>query len=233
MAGLQGNFAFKFEATTHKILSDNLSEPTSPKLFPGVPPFLLKKGSPAVPNLSPLAQPTNAGPYAKLATQIHPVSPDDLASKKASIPLPNPSTVYPLSDKDKLQTQFAAPAINPVWMAAAKVMVVTSYLPVRPDEITLEVGDIVIVETRFHDGWAKGVNLSNEQIGMFPLHHTKDLPAFARTRTPSIRSVPESDPKAGYAQTKFVQQVYAPRRDDTAYDELDQMSNGGRVVPTH
>ncbi|KAI9291201.1 hypothetical protein K502DRAFT_326406 [Neoconidiobolus thromboides FSU 785] len=48
-------------------------------------------------------------------------------------------------------------------------VVSTNYVPVLPDEISLEKGDMVEVRHRFDDGWALGRNLSTDKTGAFPL----------------------------------------------------------------
>ncbi|KAJ3339452.1 hypothetical protein HDU93_008267 [Gonapodya sp. JEL0774] len=39
------------------------------------------------------------------------------------------------------------------------------------DELTLKVGDRVIIREAFEDGWALGLHLTSEQVGAFPLNH--------------------------------------------------------------
>ncbi|KAI8841160.1 hypothetical protein BJ741DRAFT_19954 [Chytriomyces cf. hyalinus JEL632] len=47
--------------------------------------------------------------------------------------------------------------------------VVYEFTPERPDEITLRIGDEVVINQEFDDGWGFGVNITTNKEGNFPL----------------------------------------------------------------
>ncbi|KAJ3196087.1 hypothetical protein HK101_010108 [Irineochytrium annulatum] len=55
------------------------------------------------------------------------------------------------------------PTFGSLWKAVA------GYTPRMADEMAIEVGDQILVEESFRDGWAKGWNYRNAQHGAFPL----------------------------------------------------------------
>ncbi|KAJ3033093.1 hypothetical protein HDV00_006738 [Rhizophlyctis rosea] len=49
-------------------------------------------------------------------------------------------------------------------------VVVTAYTPIRPDEMPMQVGDLVGIEREFGDGWARGQNITHgRRRGLFPI----------------------------------------------------------------
>ncbi|KAJ3233414.1 Sorbin and SH3 domain-containing protein 1 [Chytriomyces hyalinus] len=70
--------------------------------------------------------------------------------------------------------------------------VVYDFMPERPDEIKLRVGDEVVVNQEFDDGWAFGVNITTNEEGNFPLDclssYTEPPPAsVASSKKPKQR----------------------------------------------
>ena len=50
-----------------------------------------------------------------------------------------------------------------------QMVVIQKHFPKLVDEIDLNLGDIVIVEEKFNDGWAFGKNITTDCNGSFPL----------------------------------------------------------------
>ncbi|KAJ3028075.1 UNVERIFIED_CONTAM: Sorbin and SH3 domain-containing protein 2 [Siphonaria sp. JEL0065] len=68
----------------------------------------------------------------------------------------------------------AAASSNPVAAAPAKKseegrLVIYDFAPAREDELTLRVGDRILVQHQFDDGWAYGLNISSNKEGNFPV----------------------------------------------------------------
>ncbi|KAJ3096188.1 hypothetical protein HK100_005629, partial [Physocladia obscura] len=59
------------------------------------------------------------------------------------------------------------PATNKI--GADTFEAIYDFNPVQPDELTLRVGDQILVKRKYDDGWAFGTNLSNGSDGLFPL----------------------------------------------------------------
>ncbi|KAJ3395050.1 hypothetical protein HDU84_004509 [Entophlyctis sp. JEL0112] len=74
-------------------------------------------------------------------------------------PTPSPPIPKPLSPA---AANVKAPPAN-----ADKA--VLEFYPERPDEILLNVGDAVVVENKYDDGWCYGKNLTTNKEGHFPL----------------------------------------------------------------
>ncbi|KAJ3026321.1 UNVERIFIED_CONTAM: Sorbin and SH3 domain-containing protein 2 [Siphonaria sp. JEL0065] len=68
----------------------------------------------------------------------------------------------------------SATSSKPVAAAPAKKsdegrLVIYDFAPARDDELTLRVGDRVLVQHQFDDGWAYGLDLSSNKEGNFPI----------------------------------------------------------------
>eukprot|EP00842_Homolaphlyctis_polyrhiza_P000615 jgi/Hompol1/1554/HPOL_005634-RA len=50
-----------------------------------------------------------------------------------------------------------------------KFIVTTDYEPSASDELRLRVGDSIVLDLLFNDGWAKGKNESTRQEGILPV----------------------------------------------------------------
>ncbi|KAJ3204307.1 Sorbin and SH3 domain-containing protein 2 [Entophlyctis luteolus] len=74
-------------------------------------------------------------------------------------PTPSPQIPKPLSP--------AGPKVKPPPPTADKV--VLEFFPERPDEIVLNVGDAIVVDNKYDDGWCYGKNLTTNKEGHFPL----------------------------------------------------------------
>jgi hypothetical protein len=57
----------------------------------------------------------------------------------------------------------------------ALVQATSTYSAVRPDELSLQPGDMIQVEQQFEDGWAFGHNLNSQSRGMFPFNFVVPL----------------------------------------------------------
>ncbi|TPX55167.1 hypothetical protein CcCBS67573_g09500, partial [Chytriomyces confervae] len=76
-------------------------------------------------------------------------------------------------------------------LANGSERVVYDFLPERPDEIKLRVGDEVVVNQEFDDGWAFGVNITTNEEGNFPLDclssYTEPQASVASSKKPKQR----------------------------------------------
>ncbi|KAJ3114097.1 hypothetical protein HDU96_002557 [Phlyctochytrium bullatum] len=72
--------------------------------------------------------------------------------------------------------------------------VIESYDPTAPDELELRPGDEVMPYHHFMDGWARGINRSTGQDGVFPLTLTRPpcRPDFKLTVIASVRSAADA-----------------------------------------
>ncbi|KAI8915844.1 hypothetical protein EDD86DRAFT_197005 [Gorgonomyces haynaldii] len=68
-----------------------------------------------------------------------------------------------------------------------KVQVFEDYEAGMDDEMTVKVGDVVIVNEEYDDGWAFGVNISSGREGVFPMAVCEPLGAGANNRPYSGR----------------------------------------------
>lgn len=60
--------------------------------------------------------------------------------------------------------------LNPDGLASLnKHIVIHPYTPVIEDEIKLNIGDIIIVQDIFNDGWIRGINCTTNSEGTFPV----------------------------------------------------------------
>ncbi|KAI8897288.1 hypothetical protein BC833DRAFT_565938 [Globomyces pollinis-pini] len=57
-----------------------------------------------------------------------------------------------------------------------RYIVIMDYTPVASDEVAMQVGDIVVLDLLFNDGWAKGKNHSNNQAGILPVACIEEIP---------------------------------------------------------
>ncbi|KAJ3264187.1 Sorbin and SH3 domain-containing protein 2 [Chytriomyces hyalinus] len=76
-------------------------------------------------------------------------------------------------------------------LANGSERVVYDFVPERPDEIKLRVGDEVVVNQEFDDGWAFGVNITTNEEGNFPLDclssYTEPQASVASSKKPKQR----------------------------------------------
>ncbi|KAI8923316.1 hypothetical protein BC831DRAFT_471665, partial [Entophlyctis helioformis] len=67
----------------------------------------------------------------------------------------------------KSSTSSAAPDVGTI--LERKFVVTTEYEPSASDELRLHVGDVIVLDLLFNDGWAKGKNETTRQEGILPV----------------------------------------------------------------
>lgn len=86
-------------------------------------------------------------------------SPNDYKSMSPPFPVPNYGTI----------------PINQLEMLEATHRGLHKFIPRHPDEIEIEIGDPVYVQTEADDLWCEGVNLRTGRQGVFPSAYAVDL----------------------------------------------------------
>ncbi|TPX32280.1 hypothetical protein SmJEL517_g04573 [Synchytrium microbalum] len=76
----------------------------------------------------------------------------------------SPSTVV-----DEELTPTSPPAYSAIGHHVLQYRVTVAYSPREPDELLLNLGDVIIVNEAFVDGWAHGYSQSANQYGMVPM----------------------------------------------------------------
>ncbi|KAJ3119822.1 Sorbin and SH3 domain-containing protein 2, partial [Physocladia obscura] len=102
--------------------------------------------------------------------------------------------------------------------------VVFNYVPERPDEISLTIGDEVILSQKFDDGWGIGRNISTGREGNFPLDclasfsdpnaATNNGSKQTKQRVSSIFEIDASKTLSSSSGTETVIYDYEPERPD-------------------
>ncbi|KAI9144859.1 hypothetical protein BKA69DRAFT_640657 [Paraphysoderma sedebokerense] len=65
-------------------------------------------------------------------------------------------------------TSSPSPVVAPA-APQAQYRVTVEFTPTQDDEVSMTLGDVVVVNEQFEDGWAYGRNLSNGREGFFPM----------------------------------------------------------------
>ncbi|XP_014668301.1 PREDICTED: uncharacterized protein LOC106809650 [Priapulus caudatus] len=68
-----------------------------------------------------------------------------------------------------------------------QVQIVHKYVAQQPDELSLEVKDVVNVTRKLHDGWYEGEKLSDGERGWFPANHVEEM-VNSHVRAKNLRS---------------------------------------------
>jgi hypothetical protein len=113
--------------------------------------------------------------------EIIPDSPSDvcISSEPAQFIQPVPPPSLPPPEHSQMRLKRAPrrdpPAVNEPTRRRGKIsfstrhVVITAYDPEQPDELLLRVGDEIIVQRMFSDGWAQAFNVATGQQGAVPL----------------------------------------------------------------
>jgi hypothetical protein len=65
--------------------------------------------------------------------------------------------------------------LSPVDVLNKRYICIRDYTPIASDEVQLVVGDIVVLDLLFNDGWAKGKNESNKITGVLPVSCIEEI----------------------------------------------------------
>ncbi|KAI8914357.1 hypothetical protein EDD86DRAFT_199160 [Gorgonomyces haynaldii] len=98
------------------------------------------------------------------------------------------ATYYAARRKPSTRPPVPSKAVEPAQIADT-MQVIHEYEANLFDEVTLNVGDHIIVKVKFDDGWAAGFNMNTKQEGTFPLACVapldSDFDAFTETHRDS------------------------------------------------
>ncbi|KAJ3083566.1 Sorbin and SH3 domain-containing protein 2, partial [Physocladia obscura] len=116
----------------------------------------------------------------------------------------------------------AVPSPAPAPSQAKANTVVYAFEPTHNDEISLRIGDQVVVKQKYDDGWALGVNLSSRLEGLFPLDCVQSAPAKTLP-TPSQRMSSIYDTLSNDNSRKVIYNFVPSQGDELALQEGDRV----------
>ncbi|KAJ3169206.1 hypothetical protein HDU88_001002 [Geranomyces variabilis] len=159
--------------------AEDVSSPQPQPLAAAVPPAqTLWKDEPASTTVSQSQSTDAAGTPAPVAAATSPAETEKStpAPLAAPIPRPPPTTLtsfppFPRRSTPSVPEEDDYPDLSAYHPPAPTSHVcVQAYYPVRPDEMQMQVGDLVGIEREYPDGWARGQNITHgRKRAHFPL----------------------------------------------------------------
>ncbi|TPX32295.1 hypothetical protein SmJEL517_g04555 [Synchytrium microbalum] len=121
---------------------------------------------------------------------------------------PDLSALSTFNEQDQLKPEPARTDMvhPPSYSASSPVLtqyrVVLAYTPLEPDELALNLGDLVVVTESFVDGWSHGYSQSSGRSGMVPMAALEEIREIQHLTDPQLKDLASMHSNTQIARTE-------------------------------